>query len=169
MSTLVQSDARLLFGARGHLAQHAELLGSFERDLETLRGMELHAGLRAPERRTLLDCVPVAKLRAWFTSCEKSHASFATKVAELDAIFNNLKVNVEELFMTGPDVDVAQVRRRLPRSSPAAVWSPLNDSGCPAVARSTGRDEPPALERAGRVKARQGADAFAAVVLSGEH
>jgi hypothetical protein len=61
-------------------ATHESLLQQFEHDLDSLGHVELHAGVATAERRTLLDCVPVEKLRAWKAACEKSHTSFRAKV-----------------------------------------------------------------------------------------
>eukprot|EP00240_Pyramimonas_obovata_P000974 CAMPEP_0118949428 /NCGR_PEP_ID=MMETSP1169-20130426/49597_1 /TAXON_ID=36882 /ORGANISM="Pyramimonas obovata, Strain CCMP722" /LENGTH=539 /DNA_ID=CAMNT_0006896057 /DNA_START=405 /DNA_END=2021 /DNA_ORIENTATION=- len=94
-------------------AQHEDLLNNFDADLEKLRQVELHPAVRTAERTTLLDCVPVTKLRGWQTACEKSHRSFSTKVSELSNLFNMLQRNVEELLMTGPDVDVAKLEEQL--------------------------------------------------------
>ena len=66
---------------------------------------------RCSERRTLLDCIPVVKLRSWHAGCYKSHTSLSLKVSELGALFSQLQRSTEELFLTGPDVDVSQVRR----------------------------------------------------------
>mmetsp|Transcript_36424 Transcript_36424/g.61379 ORF Transcript_36424/g.61379 Transcript_36424/m.61379 type:complete len:141 (-) Transcript_36424:575-997(-) len=90
-------------------AQHEDLLNNLDADLEKLRQIELHPGIRTPERRTLLACVPVAKLHGWQQACEKSHRSFGAKVWELSNVFNLLQRNVEELLMTGPDIDVAKL------------------------------------------------------------
>ncbi|KAK3239494.1 hypothetical protein CYMTET_50585 [Cymbomonas tetramitiformis] len=93
--------------------QHEELLANFDRDMEKMRSIELHPALRTSTRRTLIDCAPETKLRSWAVSCDKSHKSFASKVSELSSMFGLLQRNVEELLMTGPDVDVAQLEERL--------------------------------------------------------
>ena len=69
-----------------------------------------------PIRRNLLDCVPAERIRRWAQDCARSHDAFNAKVADLAAMFNALHATTEELFMTGPDVDIAALEEELERA-----------------------------------------------------
>jgi len=69
-----------------------------------------------PVRRNLLDCVPAERIRRWAQDCARSHDAFNAKVADLAAMFNALHATTEELFMTGPDVDIAALEEELERA-----------------------------------------------------
>ena len=69
-----------------------------------------------PLRRTLLDCVPEDKVRRWAADCRRSHEHFASKVRDLEELFSRLRLDVEALFMTGPDVDIAALEEELERA-----------------------------------------------------
>mmetsp|Transcript_16373 Transcript_16373/g.19644 ORF Transcript_16373/g.19644 Transcript_16373/m.19644 type:complete len:850 (-) Transcript_16373:187-2736(-) len=96
-----------------HHAEHSELLATFESEVDKLQKTALHPALRTTDRRSLLDCLPEGKLRSWSHGCERSHKHFEGKVSELSSLFNLLQRNVEELLMTGPDVEVAQLEEHL--------------------------------------------------------
>lgn len=69
-----------------------------------------------PIRRNLLDCVPAERIRRWAQDCARSHDAFNAKVADLAAMFHALHATTEELFMTGPDVDIAALEEELERA-----------------------------------------------------
>mmetsp|Transcript_8377 Transcript_8377/g.29388 ORF Transcript_8377/g.29388 Transcript_8377/m.29388 type:complete len:898 (-) Transcript_8377:273-2966(-) len=94
----------------------ADLLGTFEQDMVRLRDTELHPAVQVGGQRTLLDCVSEPKLRKWRDDCANSYEHFSRKVGDLSAMFTQLQNNVEELFMTGPDVDVGALEAKLEAS-----------------------------------------------------
>ncbi len=58
-----------------------------------------HPAPPSPTARTLGDLYPLSRLREWHETCGRSHASFGAKVAELGALFQGLRRDVEALFM----------------------------------------------------------------------
>ena len=69
-----------------------------------------------PKRVNLLDCIPAERVRRWAQDCARSHDAFNAKVNDLSAMFNALHATTEELFMTGPDVDIAALEEELERA-----------------------------------------------------
>ena len=69
-----------------------------------------------PKRVNLLDCIPAERVRRWAQDCARSHDAFNAKVNDLAAMFNALHATTEELFMTGPDVDIAALEEELERA-----------------------------------------------------
>ena len=69
-----------------------------------------------PVRRHLLDCVPEERVRRWAADCRRSHEQFTAKVRDLGGLFAALQRTTEELFMTGPDVDIAALEGELERA-----------------------------------------------------
>ena len=69
-----------------------------------------------PCRKNLLDCIPAERVRRWAQDCARSHDAFNAKVNDLSAMFNALHATTEELFMTGPDVDIAALEEELERA-----------------------------------------------------
>lgn len=69
-----------------------------------------------PKRVNLLDCIPAERVRRWAQDCARSHDAFNAKVNDLSDMFNALHATTEELFMTGPDVDIAALEEELERA-----------------------------------------------------
>ena len=69
-----------------------------------------------PCRKNLLDCIPAERVRRWAQDCARSHDAFNAKVNDLSDMFNALHATTEELFMTGPDVDIAALEEELERA-----------------------------------------------------
>ena len=61
-------------------AQHEEVLGSFQANLDLLARLEVHPCAQRPGLRRLADVVPEPRLREWAACCSASHRSLASKV-----------------------------------------------------------------------------------------
>ncbi|GBG59457.1 hypothetical protein CBR_g38482 [Chara braunii] len=88
---------------------HTDLLNNFEKEMVRLRACELHPDLQADGRRTLLDCVKEGEIRQWAADCAAKNNQFNAKVADLSALFAELRRSVQELEATPLDVDVRQL------------------------------------------------------------
>ncbi|CAL8460904.1 g435 [Coccomyxa elongata] len=93
--------------------KHAEVLGRFERDMEALASVEVPAQARTPDLARLSDLVPQQRMRDWAAQCASSHQHLSDKVADVEAVFNALRADVEALFMTAPSVDLDAITQGL--------------------------------------------------------
>ncbi|BDA42038.1 Autophagy-related protein 11 [Coccomyxa sp. Obi] len=93
--------------------KHAEVLGRFERDMEALASVEVPAQARTPDLARLSDLVPQQRMRDWAAQCASSHQHLSDKVADVEAVFNALRADVEALFMTAPSVNLEAITHGL--------------------------------------------------------
>lgn len=90
-----------------------EILQGFERDMEQLAFLQLHAGARTERHSRLIHLIPEQKMRDWAARCKHDHDHFAKKVGELKATFGGLKLDVEAMFMQMPSVDLDELGGQL--------------------------------------------------------
>jgi hypothetical protein len=64
-----------------------EILESFDKDLERLCEVRLHREIRGIGKLTLIDSVPVSRLKEWASECTKSQKCLEFKVAELSEVY----------------------------------------------------------------------------------
>ena len=57
-----------------------EILQGFERDMEQLASLQLHAGARTERHSRLIHLIPEQKMRDWAARCKHDHDHFAKKV-----------------------------------------------------------------------------------------
>ena len=61
-------------------AAQKEILQGFERDMDQLAALQLHADIRTDRHNYLIDLIPEQKLREWAARCKRDHDHFAKKV-----------------------------------------------------------------------------------------
>ncbi|GBG66044.1 hypothetical protein CBR_g55388 [Chara braunii] len=88
---------------------HTDLLNNFEKEMARLRACQLHPDLQAEGRRTLLDCEKEGEIRQRAADCAAKNNHFNSKVADLSALFAEMRRSVQELETTPLDVDVRQL------------------------------------------------------------
>lgn len=113
---------------RERTRRQADLLASFEVDLETLRATTLETSLYARERSTtdstrtdsvppracsLLDLVDSTRLREWRAVSRDAHDGLVARMESLETRVAELKRGVERVFATTPDVDVEALEAEL--------------------------------------------------------
>lgn len=116
---------------RERTRRQADLLASFEDDLETLRATTLETNLssresvRTDSTRTdsvppcspcsfsLLDLVDSTRLREWRDTSRDAHDGFVARMESLETRVAELKRGVERVFATTPDVDVEALEAEL--------------------------------------------------------
>lgn len=94
-------------------AAQKEILQGFERDMEQLASLQLHAGARTERHSRLIHLIPEQKMRDWAARCKHDHDHFAKKVGELKGTFGGLKLDVEAMFMQMPSVDLDELGGQL--------------------------------------------------------
>ncbi|KAA6421485.1 MAG: hypothetical protein FRX49_08429 [Trebouxia sp. A1-2] len=94
-------------------AAQKDILQGFERDMEQLASLQLHAGARTERHSRLIHLIPEQKMRDWAARCKHDHDHFAKKVGELKATFGGLKLDVEAMFMQMPSVDLDELGGQL--------------------------------------------------------
>lgn len=70
--------------------KHVRLLSHFETYLSALSAVRLHPALSTDDRKTLYDCIPVAREREWATQCEQSHAHVRAQVLRLQRVHDEI-------------------------------------------------------------------------------
>ena len=111
---------------RERTRRQADLLASFEDDLETLRATTLETSYRlerTDSTRTdvrtdaygcsLLDLVDSTRLREWRDTSRDAHDGFVARMESLETRVAELKRGVERVFATTPDVDVEALEAEL--------------------------------------------------------
>ena len=114
---------------RERTRRQADLLASFEDDLETLRATTLETNLSSRERTdstrsmdsvppracscSLLDLVDSTRLREWRDTSRDAHDGFVARMESLETRVAELKRGVERVFATTPDVDVEALEAEL--------------------------------------------------------
>jgi len=116
---------------RERTRRQADLLASFEVDLETLRATTLETNLSSRERSgtdstrsmdsvppracsfSLLDLVDSTRLREWRDTSRDAHDGFVARMESLETRVAELKRGVERVFATTPDVDVEALEAEL--------------------------------------------------------
>jgi len=114
---------------RERTRRQADLLASFEDDLETLRATTLETNLSSRERSgtdstrtdsvplrtacSLLDLVDSTRLREWRDTSRDAHDGFVARMESLETRVAELKRDVERVFATTPDVDVEALEAEL--------------------------------------------------------
>jgi len=107
---LAKSHAQFHAQFQQQQASQSKLLDTAEADMMKLAETKLHAAFQREGRETLLDCVPVAKLRLWSKECGVSHAALRQKVDSLSEFVQTLR--------SGVDTELAQ----LPISEVQCGW-----------------------------------------------
>ena len=115
---------------RERTRRQADLLASFEDDLETLRATTLETVQSSRERTdstrstdsvppcspcsfSLLDLVDSTRLREWRDTSRDAHDGFVARMESLETRVAELKRGVERVFATTPDVDVEALEAEL--------------------------------------------------------
>lgn len=115
---------------RERTRRQADLLASFEVDLETLRATTLETVQSSRERTdstrstdsvppcspcsfSLLDLVDSTRLREWHDTSRDAHDGFVARMESLETRVAELKRGVERVFATTPDVDVEALEAEL--------------------------------------------------------
>lgn len=117
---------------RERTRRQADLLASFEDDLETLRATTLETNLSSrtdsrtdstrsmdsvppcsPCSFSLLDLVDSTRLREWRDTSRDAHDGFVARMESLETRVAELKRGVERVFATTPDVDVEALEAEL--------------------------------------------------------
>ena len=117
---------------RERTRRQADLLASFEVDLETLRATTLETNLSSrtdsrtdstrsmdsvppcsPCSFSLLDLVDSTRLREWRDTSRDAHDGFVARMESLETRVAELKRGVERVFATTPDVDVEALEAEL--------------------------------------------------------
>jgi len=116
---------------RERTRRQADLLASFEVDLETLRATTLETVQSSRERSgtdstrsmdsvppracsfSLLDLVDSTRLREWRDTSRDAHDGFVARMESLETRVAELKRGVERVFATTPDVDVEALEAEL--------------------------------------------------------
>ncbi len=114
---------------RERTRRQADLLASFEVDLETLRATTLETVQSSRERAdstrstdsvppracsfSLLDLVDSTRLREWHDTSRDAHDGFVARMESLETRVAELKRGVERVFATTPDVDVEALEAEL--------------------------------------------------------
>ena len=112
---------------RERTRRQADLLASFEVDLETLRATTLETSYASTRERTdstrtdsvppracsLLDLVDSTRLREWRAVSRDAHDGLVARMESLETRVAELKRGVERVFATTPDVDVEALEAEL--------------------------------------------------------
>ena len=79
-------------------AKNERLLSQFDSYLDALATVELHPALSTEERKTLFDCIPVEKERAWAAQCEQSHTHVRGQVLKLQQVHDKICEEVTDMM-----------------------------------------------------------------------
>ncbi|CAI5703162.1 unnamed protein product [Peronospora effusa] len=79
-------------------AKNERLLSQFDSYLDALATVKLHPALTTEERKTLYDCIPVEKERAWAAQCEQSHTHVQGQVLKLQEVHDEICKEVTEMM-----------------------------------------------------------------------
>ncbi|CAI5746688.1 unnamed protein product [Peronospora destructor] len=79
-------------------AKNERLLSQFDSYLDGLATVKLHPALSTEERKTLFDCIPVEKERAWAAQCEQSHTHLQGQVLKLQQVHDEICKEVTDMM-----------------------------------------------------------------------
>jgi len=99
---------------------NADVLSTFEADMDFLHSVELPHSLASAAVSRLSDLCDATELRRIAAECARSHRHFASRVASLDAMHAALRSDVESLFMRTPTVDLESLMEELVAAQSAA-------------------------------------------------
>ena len=117
------SAAHAQFMREFHFHRHVAgtLLAAVPTTIDAAVGFELDPALVKDGRRSLGDCVDVERIRSAASSCGEVHEMFTAEVDGLAHTYRALQVNVEELYMSTPPVDIKDMESRFVNSSSQLV------------------------------------------------
>ena len=127
LASTLAAHAEFTMRMRERTRRQADLLASFEDDLETLRSTTLETKVLQTTRTTtesahesqsrtccsLLDLVDVTSLHEWHNSSRDAHDGFVARMESLETRVADLKRSVERVLATTPDVDVEALEAEL--------------------------------------------------------
>ena len=127
LASTLAAHAEFTMRMRERTRRQADLLASFEDDLETLRSTTLETKVLQTPRTTtesahesqsrtccsLLDLVDVTSLHEWHNSSRDAHDGFVARMESLETRVADLKRSVERVLATTPDVDVEALEAEL--------------------------------------------------------
>ena len=126
LASTLAAHAEFTMRMRERTRRQADLLASFEDDLETLRSTTLETKVLQTPRTTtegahesraaccsLLDLVDVTSLHEWHNSSRDAHDGFVARMESLETRVTDLKRSVERVLATTPDVDVEALEAEL--------------------------------------------------------
>jgi len=82
---------------REQQVRQAKFLAGFDDSLQRLCRVHLHPKLKSEERSSLIDCVPVNRLKRWASECTHSQELLQSKLADLDQVYRATTDGVRQL------------------------------------------------------------------------
>eukprot|EP00939_MAST-03C_sp_MAST-3C-sp1_P004936 g4936.t1 len=126
---------------REHQNRQTKFLARFDSSLQRLCRVYLHPKLRAPQRTTLVDCVPINRLKRWASECTNSQEQLHSKLADLDQVYRATTDGVRQLSVPlGGSIESSSSSIRRTPSPPSTIASAdVSGGGHPGGGKGSGQ------------------------------